>query len=122
MACVCAHSVSISIGICQGYSAILIPQLMACEHFQINANQGSWLGKYLNKKIPPTSIKKKQIKQKHKRKTRHSIFFFLLILTTLILKTRPDASSTFCLITKKSNEFTLLIREFRSRRWDVIFN
>lgn len=43
LAAVCAHSTSISIGICQGYSAILIPQLVKSPDFRITEDQGSWL-------------------------------------------------------------------------------
>ncbi|KAL3270437.1 hypothetical protein HHI36_020992 [Cryptolaemus montrouzieri] len=43
MAAVCAHSVSISIGMCQGYSAILIPQLISSTEYRINMEQSSWL-------------------------------------------------------------------------------
>lgn len=43
MAAACAHSVSISIGICQGYSAILIPQLMATPSIDIDSEQASWI-------------------------------------------------------------------------------
>ncbi|CAH1131854.1 unnamed protein product [Ceutorhynchus assimilis] len=38
-----AHSVSISIGITQGYSAIWIPQLQALGEFDITMEQSSWL-------------------------------------------------------------------------------
>ncbi|XP_017771208.1 PREDICTED: facilitated trehalose transporter Tret1-like, partial [Nicrophorus vespilloides] len=43
LAAVCAHSVSISIGISQGYSAILIPQLMRSQDFEVDTEQSSWL-------------------------------------------------------------------------------
>ena len=45
LAAVCAHSVSISIGMCQGYSAILIPQLISSGRIIIDQEQSSWLGK-----------------------------------------------------------------------------
>ncbi|KAF5287397.1 hypothetical protein FQR65_LT12222 [Abscondita terminalis] len=41
LATVCAHSVSISIGICQSYSAILIPQLSKAD-FRLTSHQSSW--------------------------------------------------------------------------------
>ncbi|GLV38374.1 pippin [Carabus blaptoides fortunei] len=43
LAAICAHSVSISIGICQGYSAILLPQLMTSPHIHIDSEQASWI-------------------------------------------------------------------------------
>ncbi|ENN83047.1 hypothetical protein YQE_00580, partial [Dendroctonus ponderosae] len=42
----CAHSVSISIGITQGYSAIWLPQLNASADFNVTSEQSSWLGKW----------------------------------------------------------------------------
>ncbi|KAB0791121.1 hypothetical protein PPYR_02921 [Photinus pyralis] len=41
LAAICAHSVSISIGMCQGYSAILLPQL--ARDFQITSEESSWI-------------------------------------------------------------------------------
>lgn len=41
LAAICAHSVSISIGICQGYSAILLPQLES--DFKITSEESSWI-------------------------------------------------------------------------------
>nr|XP_022912034.1 facilitated trehalose transporter Tret1-like [Onthophagus taurus]XP_022912035.1 facilitated trehalose transporter Tret1-like [Onthophagus taurus] len=47
IAAICAHSVSISIGICQGYSAILIPQLLnSTESIKIDLEQASWLASF----------------------------------------------------------------------------
>ncbi|XP_044764135.1 facilitated trehalose transporter Tret1-like [Coccinella septempunctata] len=43
LAAVCAHSVSVSIGICQGYSAILIPQLILSPQYNITMEVSSWL-------------------------------------------------------------------------------
>ncbi|XP_018568116.1 facilitated trehalose transporter Tret1 [Anoplophora glabripennis] len=43
LAAFCAHSVSISIGICQGYSAILIPQLQASTKMHVTTEETSWL-------------------------------------------------------------------------------
>ncbi|KAF7266483.1 hypothetical protein GWI33_020166 [Rhynchophorus ferrugineus] len=43
LAAFCAHSVSISIGICQGYSAVWIPQLESSHEFGITSTQSSWL-------------------------------------------------------------------------------
>ncbi|KAF2905475.1 hypothetical protein ILUMI_00701, partial [Ignelater luminosus] len=43
VAAACAHSVSISVGICQGYSAILIPQLVVSDDFDITSEESSWL-------------------------------------------------------------------------------
>ncbi|KAK9884209.1 hypothetical protein WA026_005159 [Henosepilachna vigintioctopunctata] len=43
LAAICAHSVSTSIGICQGYSAILIPQLIASPEYRISMEESSWL-------------------------------------------------------------------------------
>ncbi|KAJ8984177.1 hypothetical protein NQ317_017830 [Molorchus minor] len=42
LAAFCAHSVSISIGICQGYSAILIPQIKNSD-MNVTTEQTSWL-------------------------------------------------------------------------------
>jgi hypothetical protein len=44
LAAFCAHSVSISIGICQGYSAILIPQLNSSYGIHVDSEESSWLG------------------------------------------------------------------------------
>lgn len=43
LAAICAHSVSVSIGICQGYSAILIPQLESSPQYNITREVSSWL-------------------------------------------------------------------------------
>ncbi|XP_050315674.1 facilitated trehalose transporter Tret1-like [Anthonomus grandis grandis] len=43
LAAICAHSVSISIGITQGYSAIWLPQLRTTGNFDITDEQSSWL-------------------------------------------------------------------------------
>lgn len=43
VATICAHSVSISIGICQAYSAILIPQLTASKDFHLTLDESSWV-------------------------------------------------------------------------------
>ncbi|XP_030754933.1 facilitated trehalose transporter Tret1-like [Sitophilus oryzae] len=43
LAAFCAHSVSISIGMCQGYSAVWIPQLESLNEFGITSTQSSWL-------------------------------------------------------------------------------
>ncbi|CAH1380125.1 facilitated trehalose transporter Tret1-like isoform X2 [Tenebrio molitor] len=43
LAAFCAHSVSISIGICQGYSAILIPQLNSSYGIHVDSEESSWL-------------------------------------------------------------------------------
>ncbi|KAH0999061.1 hypothetical protein HUJ04_000190 [Dendroctonus ponderosae] len=43
LASFCAHSVSISIGITQGYSAIWLPQLNASADFNVTSEQSSWL-------------------------------------------------------------------------------
>lgn len=45
VAAFCAHSVSISIGICQGYSAILIPQLQTSNKMHVTTDETSWLGR-----------------------------------------------------------------------------
>lgn len=39
----CVHSVSISIGICQGYSAILLPQLNKSNEYDLTAEEMSWI-------------------------------------------------------------------------------
>jgi len=44
MAAICAHSVGISIGITQGYSAIWLPQLNETQEFNLTVDQSSWLG------------------------------------------------------------------------------
>lgn len=43
LAAFCAHSVSISIGICQGYSAVWLPQLNETGDFSLTSDQSSWL-------------------------------------------------------------------------------
>ncbi|CAH1115304.1 unnamed protein product [Psylliodes chrysocephalus] len=44
LAAICAHSVSISIGICQGYSAILLPQLKESENYKdLTQDETSWI-------------------------------------------------------------------------------
>ncbi|XP_056633408.1 facilitated trehalose transporter Tret1-like isoform X1 [Diorhabda sublineata] len=44
LAAICAHSVSISIGICQGYSAILLPQLNETEKYRsLTEDEKSWI-------------------------------------------------------------------------------
>lgn len=44
LAAFCAHSVSISIGICQGYSAILLPQLNETEKYSsLTEDEKSWI-------------------------------------------------------------------------------
>ncbi|XP_066261536.1 facilitated trehalose transporter Tret1-like [Euwallacea similis] len=43
IAAFCAHSVGISIGITQGYSAIWLPQLNTSQEFNLTADQRSWL-------------------------------------------------------------------------------
>ncbi|KAG5875775.1 hypothetical protein JTB14_014305 [Gonioctena quinquepunctata] len=44
IAALCAHSVSLSIGICQSYSAILLPQLKESEKYQnLTDDETSWI-------------------------------------------------------------------------------
>ncbi|XP_028140608.1 facilitated trehalose transporter Tret1 isoform X1 [Diabrotica virgifera virgifera] len=44
LAAICAHSTSISIGICQGYSAILLPQLKESEKYKdLSPDETSWI-------------------------------------------------------------------------------
>ncbi|XP_023013758.1 facilitated trehalose transporter Tret1 isoform X2 [Leptinotarsa decemlineata] len=44
IAVICAHSVSISIGICQSYSAILLPQLKVSEKYRnLTEDETSWI-------------------------------------------------------------------------------
>ncbi|XP_060533721.1 facilitated trehalose transporter Tret1-like isoform X2 [Cylas formicarius] len=43
LAAFCAHSFAISIGVCQGYSAIWIPQLESSGEFDTTTDQNSWL-------------------------------------------------------------------------------
>ncbi|KAK5638697.1 hypothetical protein RI129_012992 [Pyrocoelia pectoralis] len=44
LAAICAHSVSISIGICQSYSAILLPQIT--HEFQVTPEESSWIASF----------------------------------------------------------------------------
>lgn len=46
LAAICAHSVSISIGFCQAYSAILIPQLLRSDDIPIDIEQSSWIASF----------------------------------------------------------------------------
>ncbi|CAG9861999.1 unnamed protein product [Phyllotreta striolata] len=44
LAAICAHSVSISIGICQGYSAILLPQLKKSpKYMNLTSDETTWI-------------------------------------------------------------------------------
>jgi hypothetical protein len=45
-----AHGHSVSVGLCQGYSAVLLPQLAApnADLGAITPEQASWIGKFLS--------------------------------------------------------------------------
>lgn len=58
-ATIAAHTNSISVGMCQGYSAVLIPQLEAANYAHITHDDASWIGKsnkHHHVAIPPPPL------------------------------------------------------------------
>ncbi|KAJ8917272.1 hypothetical protein NQ315_002289 [Exocentrus adspersus] len=90
LAAFCAHSVSISIGICQGYSAILIPQLQVSPTMDVTTEETSWLASLGAITNPIGSILSGVLAEYLGRRRSIQISSLPFILGWILIGTAPD--------------------------------